>query len=113
MPSNIWNVLCLTALLVADMGGLHSPANGAARADKSAAASISAATRPVAQWCVTDKPSRRRVASGLPDFGQLNEHVWRSGQPTRQGFQTLADMHIKTVVNLRAEFPQEKDLVPA
>src|ERR1041385_8085992 len=39
--------------------------------------------------------------AGLTNFHQLNERVYRGAQPTPQGFQSLAKMGIKTIVDLR------------
>jgi tyrosine-protein phosphatase OCA1 len=50
--------------------------------------------------------------AGVPNFGKLNDHIWRSGQPTRAGYSLLVSQGLKTVVNLREEFPQDKDLIP-
>ena len=38
---------------------------------------------------------------GIPNFHQVNEHVFRGGQPTAAGWQGLAKLGIKTVVDLR------------
>lgn len=38
---------------------------------------------------------------GIPNFHQVNEHVFRGGQPTDAGWQSLAKLGIKTVVDLR------------
>jgi tyrosine-protein phosphatase SIW14 len=40
-------------------------------------------------------------APGLPNFHQVNDHVFRGGQPLPQGWLTLANMGIKTVIDLR------------
>lgn len=63
-------------------------------------------------WPTTASPVHRIKEKGIPNFGQLNSCVWRSGQPTRDGYERLAALGLKTVVNLRSEFPQDKDLVP-
>jgi tyrosine-protein phosphatase SIW14 len=42
----------------------------------------------------------------LPNFHQVSERIYRGAQPTPEGFQTLAKMGIKTVVDLRREEPQ-------
>lgn len=39
----------------------------------------------------------------LPNFHQVNELLYRGAQPKRRGIQRLADVGIKTVVNLRAD----------
>jgi uncharacterized protein (TIGR01244 family) len=39
--------------------------------------------------------------SGVPNFHQVNDHVYRGAQPTDQGFQSLAKLGVKTVIDLR------------
>jgi protein tyrosine/serine phosphatase len=41
------------------------------------------------------------LAPGVPNFNQVNEHVFRGGQPTTEGWQSLAKLGVKTVVDLR------------
>lgn len=38
---------------------------------------------------------------GVTNFHQVNDHVYRGAQPTDLGFQNLAKMGVKTVVDLR------------
>ena len=38
---------------------------------------------------------------GIDNFFQVNEHVYRGAQPTTAGFQSLAKMGVKTILNLR------------
>lgn len=38
---------------------------------------------------------------GVNNFDQVDAHVYRGGQPTPEGFRHLADLGIKTVVDLR------------
>ena len=40
-------------------------------------------------------------AHGIKNFHQLNEHVYRGAQPTDEGFQYLAQIGVKTVIDLR------------
>src|SRR5260370_5304294 len=40
-------------------------------------------------------------APGIKNLHQLNEHVYRGAQPTDEGFQYLAKMGVKTVIDLR------------
>jgi tyrosine-protein phosphatase SIW14 len=40
-------------------------------------------------------------SDSLPNFHQVNEHLWRGGQPTDAGFERLAKRGVKTVVDLR------------
>jgi tyrosine-protein phosphatase SIW14 len=39
--------------------------------------------------------------NNLPNFKQVSDHVYRGGQPTDSGFQRLAQLGIKTVIDLR------------
>ena len=50
----------------------------------------------------------------LPRFHQVNEHLFRGGQPKPGGFVRLAELGIRTVVNLRDESAGTKrDEAPA
>ncbi len=40
---------------------------------------------------------------GVPNFHQVDEHVYRGAQPNGQGFAGLAKIGIKTVIDLRGE----------
>jgi len=64
-------------------------------------------------WPDTGQPVHRTKVGGVPNFGKLNAAVWRSGQPSREGYALLAKQGLKTVVNLREEFPQDKELLPS
>jgi protein tyrosine/serine phosphatase len=37
----------------------------------------------------------------LPNFQKVNDHVYRGGQPSNEGFRTLAKLGVKTIVDLR------------
>lgn len=39
--------------------------------------------------------------SGVHNFHQVNERVYRGAQPSKEGFQSLAGLGIKTVIDLR------------
>jgi tyrosine-protein phosphatase SIW14 len=41
--------------------------------------------------------------SGIPRFHQVNEHVYRGGQPPGKGWDALAKLGVKTVIDLRPE----------
>jgi len=43
------------------------------------------------------------VAPGVPNFHQINDHVYRGAQPKGEGWNSLAKLGIKTVVDLRQE----------
>jgi len=53
----------------------------------------------------------------LPNFQEVNEHVFRGGQPSDEGFKNLAQRGIKTVVDLRTagehSLSHEKQVVEA
>jgi len=40
-------------------------------------------------------------APGIKNFDQVDAHVYRGGQPTGQGFQYLAKLGVKTIIDLR------------
>ncbi|HWY46672.1 MAG TPA: tyrosine-protein phosphatase [Bryobacteraceae bacterium] len=46
---------------------------------------------------------------GLPNFHQVNDRIYRGAQPTVEGFQALAQMGIKTIVDLRREDGQIRE----
>jgi tyrosine-protein phosphatase SIW14 len=51
---------------------------------------------------------------GIQKFEQLNPHVYRGGQPTQAGFQALAKMGVRTVLDLRdraAQTRRERQMV--
>jgi len=79
-------------------------------ASKTAASTTATVTK--GGWPVSTAPIHHAKAGGVPNFGKLNDDVWRSGQPTRDGYKALAAQGLKTVVNLREEFPQDKELLP-
>ena len=58
-------------------------------------------------------PCLLAAQTSIKNFAQVDEHVYRGAQPTREGFQELVKMGIKTVVNLRpaSERPQEQSIV--
>jgi uncharacterized protein (TIGR01244 family) len=39
--------------------------------------------------------------AGVPNFHVVNDHVYRGAQPSDEGFQSLAKMGVKTVIDLR------------
>jgi len=39
--------------------------------------------------------------NGVHNFHQINDHVFRGAQPSSEGFQALAKMGVKTVIDLR------------
>ncbi|MBS1797091.1 MAG: tyrosine-protein phosphatase [Acidobacteria bacterium] len=46
-------------------------------------------------------PAQKASDRELPNFGKVNDNLYRGGQPTAEGFQALAKMGVRTVVNLR------------
>ncbi len=47
--------------------------------------------------------SREPKEEALPNFHQVNEQLYRGAQPANGGMKELAELHIKTVINLRGE----------
>lgn len=50
-------------------------------------------------------------APGVPNFHQVNEHLYRGGQPGEAGWSSLANLGVKLVVDLRpaAEHPVQAE----
>ena len=40
---------------------------------------------------------------GIPNFHQVNDHVFRGGQPAAEAWPSLAKLGVKTVIDLRRE----------
>jgi protein tyrosine/serine phosphatase len=49
--------------------------------------------------------------SGVPNFHQVDEHVYRGAQPKDAGFAALARIGVKTVIDLRGEVSEESAVV--
>ena len=47
---------------------------------------------------------------GVPNFHQVDEHVYRGAQPNGPGFAGLAKIGIRTVIDLRGERSEENDV---
>jgi tyrosine-protein phosphatase SIW14 len=52
-------------------------------------------------WCQAEKKLR-----GLPNFGRVTESLYRGGQPTSDGFNTLRSKGVGIIVNLRDDRPE-------
>lgn len=53
-------------------------------------------------------PAFAGSAPGIKNFDQVDQHVYRGGQPTTEGFQHLAKLGVKTIIDLRE--PGERSL---
>ncbi|HTS30733.1 MAG TPA: tyrosine-protein phosphatase [Bryobacteraceae bacterium] len=42
-------------------------------------------------------------APGVPNFHQINDHVYRGAQPTSQGWESLSKLGVKVVLDLRRD----------
>jgi protein tyrosine phosphatase (PTP) superfamily phosphohydrolase (DUF442 family) len=51
-------------------------------------------------------------AAGLPNFGFVTPDIWRGGEPTKVGIQTLKTMGVKTIIDLR-ETDASADIPPS
>lgn len=109
----VWGVLCVALLAFSQIAlcddATSTPPTAAATVTPMA---TSDAKSPKKAWPACKAPTHRLKEAGVPNFGKLNDFIWRSGQPTREGYQHLAAEGLKTVINLREEFPQDKDLLP-
>jgi protein tyrosine phosphatase (PTP) superfamily phosphohydrolase (DUF442 family) len=104
-----WGIFCAALLTVAPMAFAGDDDTSSKPATSAAPAAAVAAKL---SWPLTSAATCRMKENGVPNFGKLNDNIWRSGQPTKEGYQKLAASGLKTVVNLREEFPQDKDLIP-
>ncbi len=52
-------------------------------------------------------------APGIPNFHQVNEHVYRGAQPRHEGWDSLAKLGVKTVIDLRDSSVKEQHEVEA
>ncbi len=48
-----------------------------------------------------DRPSEEARHKELPNFGRVNERLYRGGQPQKGGIQKLASLGVNTIINLR------------
>jgi len=48
-------------------------------------------------------------APGIKNFDQVDTHVYRGGQPTKEGFQYLAKIGVKSVIDLREAGSRSKE----
>ena len=75
------------------------------RAEVARAPDLAASTRPTS-W------ARPLALEGVPNLNQVSERLYRGGQPEAQGFRALADLGVKTIINLRA-FHSDRDELTA
>ena len=70
-----------------------------------------------AVFMVATLPWASALGESLPNFQVVNDHVLRGGQPTDEGFKSLAQRGVKTVIDLRRadehSIPHEKQIVEA
>jgi tyrosine-protein phosphatase SIW14 len=60
---------------------------------------------------VQRKFARKLTVKGLPNLGEVTPTLYRGSQPTKEGFEQLARMHIAIVVDLRGNRTSERDAV--
>jgi protein tyrosine phosphatase (PTP) superfamily phosphohydrolase (DUF442 family) len=60
---------------------------------------------------VSGDTDRKLDLPGVPRFIEVTPHLYRGGQPTEDGFQSLAKMGIDIVIDLRGSRKRERDLV--
>jgi len=60
---------------------------------------------------VSGDTDRKLDLPGVPKFIEVTPHLYRGGQPTEDGFQSLARMGIDIVIDLRGSRSRERDLV--
>lgn len=110
-----WSALCITLLALAPIArGDDAPTVSTTVTTSSTV--VTAAPKPTLKdlWPATASPTNRSETplKGVPNFGKLNNVIWRSGQPSAEGYKLLAAQGLKTVINFRIEFPQDKNRIP-
>ena len=50
-----------------------------------------------------------RDVDGVPNFRVVNSGIYRGGQPTREGFENLARLGVKTILDVREDGDRVKD----
>ena len=62
--------------------------------------------------CPSQQSSRNKsMRKNLPNFGEATSTLYRGGQPSEQGFRTLAKMGVNIVVDLRGSRDSERKIV--
>ena len=56
-------------------------------------------------------PAHRLIIKGVPNAAEVTPRLYRGAQPTAQGFETLANMGINIVVDLRGSRESERERV--
>lgn len=107
------SILCAALFALAPLARCEDAPSSSQPVAPIASAAAGAVLTSLAQWPASTEPTHRSKLEGVPNFGKLNDVLWRSGQPSREGYQALAAQGLKTVINLRVEFPQDKDRIPA
>ena len=54
-------------------------------------------------WLLSGGMASAPVASGVSNFHQVNDHIYRGAQPPATSFMNLARMGVKTILDLRDE----------
>lgn len=111
------SILCFTLLALAPMARCEDANSLPAATVVASVPAVPVAAAPAtlkALWPASSGPTHRveTPIKGVPNFGKLNDVLWRSGQPSREGYKSLAAQGLKTVINFRIEFPQDRDRIP-
>src|SRR5215470_4053995 len=68
---------------------------------------------PLRQTGIQHEFARKLTVIGVPDLGEVTPMLYRGSQPTKEGFEQLAEMRIDIVVDLRGNRKAERDIVTA
>jgi tyrosine-protein phosphatase SIW14 len=68
-------------------------------------------------FLISSLPILAAPGNGIKNFDRVDEHVYRGGQPTEEGFQYLASIGVRTVIDLREAddraLAEERDVTKA
>lgn len=62
---------------------------------------MSFSTRALTFVIISSLPALAASAPGIKNFDRVDDHVYRGGQPTDEGYQYLAKLGVKTIIDLR------------
>jgi protein tyrosine/serine phosphatase len=53
--------------------------------------------------------AQQQQPAGVPNFHQVSQTVYRGAQPSKEGFQSLANLGVKTIIDLRGGEGRSRD----
>src|SRR5688572_19262426 len=70
-------------------------------------------TRPQASAEGNDRFAKRLTATGVENLGEVAPGVYRGAQPTKEGYESLKKLGVKTIISLRTLTSERDDVLEA